>query len=368
SKIKIQRYLFFAVLSILTVTFFYLLFAFKKDSASGRLLIWKITSEIIADHPAFGVGIDRFKAVYMDKQAEYFSSGQYHQETKIADNVTYTFNEPLQFIAENGIPSFFLLCWLVFLIFQKGNVKERNAFLPLVRSSIIAIGVFSLFSYPSQILPIKLNLVLFISFVSKSSEKQFCFIIPNFLKKVFPVLSIVALFISIGIYTCLFKFYEAYQRWGDAIACYEQGSLKKALTFYQEAQPVFYNEGEFLTNYGKALTMDNEHIKAIKILNNAQQQQNSTIVQTTLGDSHRELQNIKEAEKHYMKAWNMAPSRLYPQYLLIKLYKQDSQDKKALEMAKDFLQKEPKIRSLAVEEMKTEISNLINNKKSIITF
>lgn len=50
------------------------LYNLKKDSADGRLLIWKTSLKIISEHP-MGVGLGNFSGSYGEQQAEYFESG-----------------------------------------------------------------------------------------------------------------------------------------------------------------------------------------------------------------------------------------------------------------------------------------------------
>jgi O-antigen polymerase len=45
---------------------------YKPDSASGRVLIWKITAERITDKPLFGYGLGSFNKHYFTWQADYF--------------------------------------------------------------------------------------------------------------------------------------------------------------------------------------------------------------------------------------------------------------------------------------------------------
>ena len=47
----------------------------KKDSANGRLLLWKVTGQAIMEQPWTGTGLGGFPAAYAEAQAAYFSSG-----------------------------------------------------------------------------------------------------------------------------------------------------------------------------------------------------------------------------------------------------------------------------------------------------
>lgn len=54
---------FMAIVLVGGLSFF--LYIVKKDSANGRLLIWRVTTAIIADNPVKGVGIREFSGEYM---------------------------------------------------------------------------------------------------------------------------------------------------------------------------------------------------------------------------------------------------------------------------------------------------------------
>ncbi|MDR1504614.1 MAG: O-antigen ligase family protein [Prevotella sp.] len=71
------------------------LFLLKKDSASGRLLIWEVSCDMIADNFVFGSGCNSFQAKYMLYQAGYFNNNPNSKFTLLADNVLHPFNEYL---------------------------------------------------------------------------------------------------------------------------------------------------------------------------------------------------------------------------------------------------------------------------------
>ncbi len=132
------------------------LYHYKKASSDGRAFIWKVTTEMIADTPVFGLGFDRFKAQYMNYQADYFAKNGDTSEIKVADNTYYAFNEGLQFVAENGLLGFLFLMIVVYVLFltKVNEGYQLNSF--IAKMVFLTIGIFSCFSYPMQILPIKL--------------------------------------------------------------------------------------------------------------------------------------------------------------------------------------------------------------------
>lgn len=84
---QLKHYKFLSVLILIcflsgTVILYYQ----KKDSTSGRLLIWKVSSEMIKDKPVFGSGYGSFQANYMDYQVAYFKNNpdsKYKQQSSI---------------------------------------------------------------------------------------------------------------------------------------------------------------------------------------------------------------------------------------------------------------------------------------------
>ena len=60
----------------------------------------------------------------------------------------------------------------------------------------------------------------------------------------------------------------------------------------------------------------------------------------------------------------MAPARFYPMYLLAKLYNETGQAEKAVVVAKKVLEKEVKIESTAIEEIKEQMKRIIEESKA----
>ncbi|MCR8667542.1 O-antigen ligase family protein [Aestuariibaculum sp. M13] len=338
------------------------IFHFKKASANGRLFIWKVTSEMISDAPVFGVGFDRFKAHYMNYQAKYFEQNGETEESLVADNTYYAFNEGIQFVSENGLIGFFLLLTVIYLIFKQPLRADYNYLRALLKACLLSIFVFGCFSYPTQILPIKLVLIAVLAMVSSLNLKKYevVYYSKPTKKWLFKGLVLVA-----GIGVCLKGFSytqklgKGFIKWNDAFELYGYGLYQEAIEEYKLAYPAFKNDGDFLMNYGKALTMLGDNKEAVKILNDAKQQLNTTIIQTALGDAYKEVKHYEKAEQAYKHAANMTPSRFYPYYLLAKLFDESNQNQKALKIAKTLLNKDIKIPSTAVVEIQQEMKQII---------
>ncbi|MFH6602301.1 O-antigen ligase family protein [Maribacter algicola] len=355
------------VLLVLAVGIFKM-YHFKKNSADGRILIWKVTGKMIVKNPIFGIGYDSFKAHYMEEQAYYFERVRKTGELMVADNNSYAFNEILQFLSENGIVGFFHLIVVVFLGL-KLKVKEENGFIKVLILIVLGtIVIFSLFSYPSQILPIKIIIVVMFSLLATIDNRKYCRTYhtgrSSFFGKGTKALKLSLVFLGIVvIWEGSSKFRDLkgkYRSWKIAKDLYKYGLYKKSVAEFEKAIPGLENCGELLLNYGKALVMAGQDDKALPILENAKIYLNNTILETTIGDVNKTMGNYEQAEIAYQKAANMVPSRFYPDYLLVKLYDETGQKKKAVERAKIILDKRVKIPSRAIKEIKEEMKKIVD--------
>ncbi|MBN1186625.1 MAG: O-antigen ligase family protein [Bacteroidales bacterium] len=395
------------------------LYHYKKDSADGRLLIWTVTANIIKDKPLLGVGHDRFKAHYMDYQADYFLNNPGSKYETVADDNQYAFNEPLLTWSENGLIGLLLLGGIVLAVFnsmfqvssfrltQSGtwNLKpetERSVVKPetIIRATILSILVFGLFAYPSEILPIKMVAITCLGLLANyfalntsniESESNMSVAstkhreVPRIgIKRIAsnakrsgasngaakpgtwnlkPVISIAILLLTIFAYPQISKLKNAHTTWKDAMDLYNYGLYVQCLTSYEKAYPVLKHNGEFLINYGKALSIAEKHTEAVSLLEQAKSYQSNNVLYTAMGDSHKALEEYEKAEQHYLQAANMTPGKFYPLYLLAKLYDTSGQQHKALEMANTILNKEVKLHSVAIEEIFEEMEKIIERNK-----
>jgi len=337
----------------------------KKSSSQGRTFIWKISSEMILDSPFFGVGFDRFKAHYMSYQANYFKENAKIAESYLADNTYYAFNEFIQFTAENGFTGLLILIALIYITFCVSAELELELYSQIIKSALLGIFIFSFFSYPMQILPIKVIMYFLLAQLANLDSKKSTFLVhDNGLNqgvknsfKVFATASSVV-FITAGIIHAR-QLHEAFKNWNEAQKSYNTNDYAAAVHIYEQVYPVLYDEGDFLMNYAKALSLNKQDKKAIEIFELAKRQLNTTIIETGLGDAYKSEGQYDKAVFAYQNAYDMIPSRFYPLYLIAKLYEQTGEHEKAVVVAQLILRKEVKIYSTAIAEMQAEMKKII---------
>ena len=351
---------------------------------------------MIADHPVTGTGFNGFKANYMDYQARYFENNTDTEKARVAGDNNYTFNELLQQTAEHGLIGTFLLALIFMLafsvsksdrksdsmtpshaitVFDATNLKSEgetqshaitHSTVIISKTLLLSFLIFSMFSYPVQILPVKTGMALALAFLSGSSRK-ICLGRPAnninrqvtiFMSKVLVgSVALAAVYFGAGF---LEKQTEALKDWKYAFTLYGMGAYEQSIAEYEKALPVLRRNGDFLTNYGKALSMAGKHEEAIKVLQEAAKYYPNTVVYTALGDSYKATGKSKKAETAYLHAWHMNPARFYPKYLLAKLYDETGQKVKAAKVARELLEKEIKVESTAIDEIKAEMQKIIN--------
>jgi O-antigen polymerase len=343
------------------------LYYYKKSSSDGRVFIWKVTTKMIADNPVFGVGFDQFKTLYMNYQANHFDRNGETLESLVADNTNYAFNEWLQFLAENGLLGFLLLLIVVFVLIQT-KVKYRHKVMALISKSVLAaICIFACFSYPMQILPIKMVIIFLVAMLANSTSYNFQFNIKCYSSKrlafkiSFVTLSYVIIYQT---YTYTRKIDEGFKAWNNALKSHQYGDYNGAIQEFDLAYPILKKDGDFLMNYGKTLSMAKQHNKAIIVLEQAKHYRNNIIIATALGDSYKATRQYNKAEKAYQQAINMAPGKFYANYLLAKLFDASGQEAEAVTMAKKLLNKEIKIPSTAIREIQGEMKKILIKYKN----
>jgi O-antigen ligase len=137
------------------------LYWLKKDSADGRLLIWKVAAQTIKEKPFNGHGFNTVQATLAPAQAAYFASGKGREgEQMLAGSVRWVFNEPLQAASETGLPGALLLLlvsgYALFYKIPKSISRQQYLQIGAARATVAGIIVFGCFSYPFYSLPVTL--------------------------------------------------------------------------------------------------------------------------------------------------------------------------------------------------------------------
>jgi len=99
--------------------------------------------------------------------------------------------------------------------------------------------------------------------------------------------------------------------------------------------------------------------KCLEILERAKKFTSDEVLYTTLGDCYKEKRQFENAEVAYLHAVFMVPNKLYPKFLLAKLYAESEQPENAKKMAWQIINFVPKINSQTTDEIKEETKKIL---------
>lgn len=321
------------------------LFNLKKDSASGRLFMWKISSRAIAEKPFTGYGQGNFALAYGTSQEAYFAEGSYSpQEELVAGSPEYAFNEYLQIALEWGIPV--LLCCLAFAGFCLRRGVELKRWGPC--GSVISLLVFAFSSYPMQLpaFVIAFLILLMACIAGRFLAWQLAF---------------ACVLGFSGYHWWQADVHQECKDWANCRMLYQAGAYQSAKEGYERLYPKLKGRGAFLFEYGHCLHKLKEADASILLLKEASTRSCDPMILNIIGKNFQEKGEYAQAEKWLLRSTHLLPGRIYPYYLLAKLYASPGylQPDKFHEMADLVLTKEPKVQSTAVREMRDEIRKLV---------
>lgn len=151
------------------------------------------------------------------------------------------------------------------------------------------------------------------------------------------------------------------KRWADVKNIYNANAYQLAKKGYYELYPLLKNRGTFLFEYGYCLHKLKEYDFSTVILKEAETRNCDPMILNIIGKNFQQQKNYTEAERYFIRSVHRLPHRLYPYYLLAKLYEECGLHDKKKKMAMIVLTKAPKVQSVAVREMRIEMSKIINN-------
>ncbi len=370
------------ILKVAGVTFVFLIagiwgmYSLKKDSADGRMLIWKNTITAIAENPG-GVGIGNFAGTYGKQQAGYFQSGRgTEQEKLVAGNPEYAFNEYLQIGLETGLAGLLLFLLIAGIAVAKAIKYKQFATL----GALFSLLIFASMSYPFSVLPFLIVFVFLLANAQSAQFRNLRFNAGNTYSRIPTILSLAVSVLVVGF--CLYSRYpgyRAYKEWNNAKTLFSMNLYTDVKGRYAELEPLLTDNVEFLFQYGQILSKTRDYTQSNEVLKRAVRISCDPMLYNIMGKNYQSLafypglssalksEYIRHSEQSFRMAAHIVPNRLYPYYLLTKLYAQCGNTPMAIETARIVLQKEPKVHSPAIDEMREEVRKIIASGDSIAT-
>jgi O-antigen polymerase len=345
-----------ALLIIIASVFFY---NYKKDSADGRIVIWSTTTQVIKKNALTGVGFNQFQNKFPDFQLVYFKAHPAEGE-KFADKNDYVFNDFLQITSENGLIGAILFCFFCAAIFNSYLKNElKNEYVIGSFFGFVYILICAFTSYPFEIISIWFEFVFFAAIVSISYAKA---------RKIEIGMIATCIFAAAAIGSCLYVLSQQNNavRSRDEIESARQSvndeNYQDALNDYNAALSCDPDEKGILLESGKCDLLLGYNNDCIKTLTSAEKYISDPFLSTNLAGAYQNNKNFQAAESNFIKAIEMMPNRIYPRYLLIKMYVSNGQYDKAKIINNEIDNMHLKLESAATIQMKSEIRRLLDHK------
>ena len=322
----------------------------KPASASGRVLIWKVSAGLCQEHIIRGNGLGSFKADYMPEQAKYLSSSHADECDRIlAGNTNHPFNEYLLLLIEQGLIGIALFLFLLIAIFRSNVPFDTPALLTLV-----SIAIFSCFSYP-----FKYAFVWFMTIYCLASlnQREVALRTIRFNKPFLLIILFILCFFSIK--NVLFE-----RTWKQIslIAEKNNGLLDNELSVLTKLNDEWNGNPYFLYNYASELKNVELYKQSVDIFLHCESYINTYDLQMQLADDYYQMGCWEEAEKRYKQAHCMCPNRFLPLQGLLRLYTKSNNQIFAERVALEIINKRIKIPSYTVCTIQEEARVYLRKK------
>ncbi len=337
-----------------------LLYNLKEDSSRGRLLIWKVSSNIIKDHPLTGIGYGRFRSEYNLYQADYFRNNHNQDEEMLADDVQLAFNDYLETIVETGIIGVGFLGFLIISVFLVLKYPIKTIIIYLIPFVIILI--LALITYPVNSLTTKILFFFLVALVSREA---------SYITYHLPIPKVIYISLLIGATLCIplmvmqINKYQKYKVWLYATKAYENGYYSVSEDYFRQIYESLRFERFHSVMYADCLMQNMKYNEVIDILSKTRMVCPNYDLLILMGNGYRSINEYSDAEFNYREANYMEPGKILPEYLLIKLYYETGKTGKADSIADAISNTRIKIKSDSTQKLLKEIKILYQKNKEI---
>lgn len=343
------------VISLTTIALLCIsLYHLRPESAKGRLLIWKISLEMIQDNPIRGLGYNGFQANYMNYQSEYFRHGKGSKTEKyLAGSVVSAYNEPLRITVEYGIVG--LILYLSFIYIVIFRTHGKSVLFSAAKAAIIAYIIFGLFSYPNRIFSLQVFGVMSFALLLNTQNGTnvtvyFEKLNASLLRNTRCVLLLFALLLA----SSTFRLHTAYQRFQSL----QNNPPENISEYLEELESVMSGDALFLQNFCVMVNHRVDHDLLLDKLNRTIQLSPSNTLYRMKGDCLNWMNRYEEAEHTYWKAHYMTPSQQQARASLVQLYLKQNKKVEAKKLTNQILNEKAKINGIDTYILHQELESI----------
>lgn len=344
-----RKYLFIGLLFIglLSIPIGRQLYNHKKDSADGRILIWRLTTQMIQDAPLRGYGTGMFEKEYNLKQAKAIQERKLSKkEMNNASFVLMAYNDYLEQAVQGGIPALvvFILMLASFLFFPKksdnliteNSAEENSNGHYVAYTGIAGFALMSVFNFTISAIPVLLLFCMYAGILcanTKQPKLVTLSIKPPIAKTILLTLACIPFYIT---YTQLnqAKAHRQIKRSQDFLA---SGNLREAEILLSQLQESQQNSVSFCMVYGNLLFAQQKYKEALYQFDYAKKFSANPVLYNMTAQCNFQLKDNKEAIENLYLLTALSPKTMKYKFGLMQVLIADKQIKQACGVAQQIV-------------------------------
>ncbi len=339
-------------------------FAFKRQSASGRLFINRMNVRTMVDNGMHGVGMGHFSSAYGNSQMAYFAerieftdSNVVYDESDAERHVADAPNAPFNDYLRVGI-EFGLWPMLLFVLLCGVSVRHlRMAGSPLLYG-LVAMMVFMLFSYPLSEWQFLTVMIICMAYGASVSGKERVGLIRVGLPCVLSLLFVCM---------CVPKLRPLRECRKDEKAWENLRYLHEAKNYdnYEYCCSQLYDTQQyncaFMYEYAYSLFMNRKYEESRDVAQKGLKLSCNPLLYILMGDLDKAQDRIISARQEYEKAFMIQPDRLYPLSKIAILYHDIGDTVRFMNMVNCIREFKPRVESALTRQIRFEIDQMVWN-------
>lgn len=332
----------------------------KKDSADGRKFIWKLSAQMIPEKPLTGYGYGYFEKEYNLYQAAYIKNDNASTaELANAGPVIMPHNELLHNAVEGGsIGLVLIMLFFGSLLFtirkkEKTNLNEQDpakrGFFNLAYAGTISFIAMSMVNSTIQIIPTMCLMVIYAAIICSTVKSS-----PFLKNHALVSMGTKTAIISISTYSVwiLFSLADADRQNKKAKLLKEAGNNKETLQILGKLEPTLKENSDYWQNYEHLYFKTQQFEQAAACFEKAKKYSSLPPIYLGAGKIHEKMKQYPEAIREYETLTALYPAKFAYKISLLKTYLKNHENAKAIDLAYEIIELQPKVPSEKIDQYK----------------
>lgn len=334
----------------------------KKDSADGRILIYKLSASMAKNAPFFGIGYGNFERDYNFYQADYLSKNPKTEGFAQAGHVKMAYNDYIQNSIEGGLLGFALFAGSIILLL-KSKRKEAKSVAQKSVFDAFAIGKLGVFAFANmamvnftiEAVPVMCLFIVYAALIAKQTKGFYTLksVSVNYYSQVSATI--------VATYICYltFNFISANRKNAIAKALARSNQTEEAIVLLNSLKEPLRNLESYHSNFAHVLYFNNNYENALKEILLAKKYTSDPKLFRLAGQCYLKLGQLELAAKEFETESKLSPTVFAPRYSLMQTALKTNNMPLAINTAQGIVDLKPKIKSNKVFFYKNQASILL---------